>query len=274
MVSESALHHSECKSVRHVKVFRHAEHKVRDRILQLITAHEFCIGHADLFALVDERCAPAQECDHRQECGRLVSVLLCVDAEPADAPRLVMVLEHQCVPACSVVSELRVYEAALELLKAERLRYHLETEDIVRGKMLKVEDRIELAGLLFYISVRVLFVRYVGLAYRICVVERKCVPVEFIQEFVHAGAVHVEWGALLEVQRVLVVAQRVYLRDHVENIEAESVDALVEPEAEYVCHLLADLRVLPVEIRLLRRKEMQVVLVCSFDALPRRARER
>ena len=131
VVPDGAPHHFEGHARRYVKIFRHVEDEVRHRVLHLIRAPEGRVCHADLFALIDERCAPAQECYHRQECGRLVSVLLCVDAESADAPRLVMVLEHQGVPAAAVVSQLRVYEAALELPEAERLRYHLEAEHVV-----------------------------------------------------------------------------------------------------------------------------------------------
>ena len=247
---------------------------MRHRILHLLGAFELRVGHADLFALVDERGAPAQERDHRQEGGCLVSVPLRVDAEPADAARLVVVLEHEGVPAAPVISDLRFQQAALELPEVERLRYHLEAEHVVRGEMLEIEDRVELAVFFIYISVCVLLVRDVGFADCVCVVERERPVVQLLQELMHARSVDIERGALLEVQRVLIIPERIHFRDHVEHVEPESVDALLKPETQHVRHLFPDLRVLPVEVRLFRSKEVQVVFIGAFDPLPCRTGER
>ena len=136
--------------------------------------------------------------------------------------------------------------------------------------MLEVEYAVELAGFFFYVSVRVLLVRHVGFADGVGVVKRQRLLVELLEELVHARSVDVERSALLEVQRIFVVFQRINLGDHVEDVEPEAVHALVEPELQNVRHLFPHLRVLPVEIRLLRSEKVQVVFVCARDALPRR----
>ena len=70
-----------------------------------------------------------------------------------------------------------------------------------------------------------------------------------------------------------IVGQRQRLRDERDNVDPPAGDALVEPEAHGVVDLAPDCRRLPVEIRLLDRKDVQVVLARGGVERPRRSAE-
>ena len=61
-----------------------------------------------------------------------------------------------------------------------------------------------------------------------------------------------------------------HLRDH---IDAKSIDAAIEPEANHVVHRLDDLGIAKVEVGLLAQKRMQVPFAARRVELPRRAAE-
>ena len=70
------------------------------------------------------------------------------------------------------------------------------------------------------------------------------------------------------------VGQRGVLGDHVDDVHPEAVDPAVQPPAHHRVDGLADLRVLPVEVGLLAREQVQVVLAGRLVELPRRSRRR
>src|SRR5581483_5689993 len=72
-------------------------------------------------------------------------------------------------------------------------------------------------------------------------------------------------------ERLRLVAQILVLYETVRDVDAEAVDAAVEPEAEDCVEVLAHLWVVPVEIRLLRREEMQIPVPALLVERPRRA---
>ena len=65
-----------------------------------------------------------------------------------------------------------------------------------------------------------------------------------------------------------------HLGEQVDDVHPEAVDAAVEPAAHHRVDRLPDLRVLPVEVGLLGREEVQVVLAGGLVVGPRRAGER
>ena len=66
----------------------------------------------------------------------------------------------------------------------------------------------------------------------------------------------------------LVAGPAVRLADEVDHVKAEAAYALALPKAQDVGHLLANLGVVPVEVRLGHVKEVQVPLVERGDVLP------
>ena len=78
----------------------------------------------------------------------------------------------------------------------------------------------------------------------------------------------------MRVQRERVaVRQAGRLGDQVDDVHPEAVDPPVQPPAHHLVDRRANVRVLPVEIRLLAREEVQVVLAGRVVELPRRAGE-
>ena len=68
----------------------------------------------------------------------------------------------------------------------------------------------------------------------------------------HPRTVDEERRTLLKSERVSLASYRLPLGVEIENIKSESVDSFVQPELKYLRYLLSDLRILPVEVRLLR----------------------
>ena len=71
-----------------------------------------------------------------------------------------------------------------------------------------------------------------------------------------------------------VVAQLGVLQDPVERVDAEAVDAAVQPEAQHLAERLGHLGVAPVQVRLLGIEGVQVPAPGRRVARPRRAAER
>ena len=95
------------------------------------------------------------------------------------------------------------------------------------------------------------------------------------EELVHPRAVddRSTEAAVLLAGPDLSVRERRVLGDQVDDVHPEAVDAPVEPPAHHRVDGLADLGVLPVEVGLLAREEVQVVLAGHLVVLPRRAGE-
>ena len=114
-----------------------------------------------------------------------------------------------------------------------------------------------------------------ALANRITVVSGKHTLVHFPQIFVQMRPIHVLFnsgdGAFLPVR------QTVKLRNQVNNIQPEPIDALVHPPIEHIIDFFAQRRVFPVEVHLLAAKQVQrpfadlrVVIPCRLrkEGLP------
>ena len=94
------------------------------------------------------------------------------------------------------------------------------------------------------------------------------------QELVDArAAARVLQAAVARARRDRAVGQRRLLGDEVDDVHPEAVDAPVQPPAHHRVDGLAHLRVLPVQVGLLAREQVQVVLAGRRVELPRRAGE-
>ena len=249
------------------------EHEARDRVLHLVHRAEAAVREPQLLALIDKRRAPAEEGGGGEHRRGLIAIPPRVNAEAAHAARAVVVFQHERVPPGVEILPLRVEQTALERAEIKRLRQELEPRHIVARQMLKVEDAVELARVALDVAVRVLGVGRVALADGVGVVVREDAGVQLLQKFVHPRPVHEEVRPLLQAERIAVAADRLRLGIEIEDVEAKARHALVEPEAQNVLNFFPDFGVLPVQVRLLRREEVEVKLVRLPDALPRRARE-
>ncbi|EXF43037.1 hypothetical protein BAY1663_04539 [Pseudomonas sp. BAY1663] len=85
-------------------------------------------------------------------------------------------------------------------------------------------------------------------------------PADAAQHLVAVGLV-VEVGQRLAGQAARIVGEARILAGAVDDVDAKTVDAALEPEAQHAMHRLDDLRVAPVQVRLLRQEQVQVVLL-------------
>ena len=67
------------------------------------------------------------------------------------------------------------------------------------------------------------------------------------------------------------IREALILVDIVESIETETIDSHVCPVGDDVFHLIGDLRILPVEIRLLYGEKMEIIAVRLLIVLPGRS---
>ena len=247
----------------------------RLNVIKVVGRREMRIGHAEFFALVDVRRALHQVqagCEHlRGENAPLGGVV----AEAGDRAGLVVVVPVERIPGLPLQLGLPFVEGLAKLRKVRLLRRPFAAESAGDGfDMLKMENHAELRAL--GIGIFLGFVH--GHAGRLAdgqkVILRKDAAVHLLQVLVDTRAV-VDVGAV-EAQvadRVLTVRETLVLGDHADDVHAEAVDALLAPPGHHVEDLVADLRVLPVKIRLLLREEVEIVLAGLLVILPGRAGE-
>ena len=102
----------------------------------------------------------------------------------------------------------------------------------------------------------------------------------FAQEFTQLGAVAAQGETRL--QKAFAYHRRLRqaaigiprLGDHVDNVHAETVHPAVQPEAHEGIHLLAQRRVLPVQVRLFFAEHVHVVLAGGLVPFPHGTGER
>lgn len=189
-----------------------------------------------------------------------------------NAARLVVVLPVQSIPAAIVVHEgLPCLEEGLQVGELPVTGLELVVLSVVDVDMLEVEDHVDLAPIVAYSLqhlVRVLDERHFAHAERIVLLQDLA---QVLQIFVQARPVGVEFvRPLPDAARVFDgrVREGLVLADEVDHVHAEPVGPLVEPETHDVVHCLADRRVLPVEVWLLRCVEMEVVFAGQLVILP------
>ena len=81
-------------------------------------------------------------------------------------------------------------------------------------------------------------------------------------------------GCKIPVQSVdFSVRESFRLGNHVDDIHSEAVDPLVQPPPHHGIHIFAHLRIIPVQIRLLGRENVQIILLSVFVIGPGRTAE-
>src|SRR5713226_471283 len=78
------------------------------------------------------------------------------------------------------------------------------------------------------------------------------------------------WIARLPIGIHWIVAHLFIFDQHPEDIDAETIDATLQPEAQDIVHGLTHVGIAPVQIGLLHIKHVQVVLPCLLIELPGR----
>ena len=222
------------------------------------------VRHAELLALIDVGRA-AHEMDARGEHLRGCRMIALVVAETADDARLIVVAPEDGVPSSACRHALLPdAEKIFQRHDVGLLQCPLCAATIVNLQMVEAEHHREfLLG-----GVRVADAVLEGGGGHLTDGNHRVDPRvarEFLEKLVDVAAVRVEAAPVA----LIVVLEDGGLRDEVDDIEAESLDALFFPEADDVLQLLAHARVLPVEICLRHVEEVEVVFFECRDVLPR-----
>ncbi|KAI3485398.1 hypothetical protein L1887_51321 [Cichorium endivia] len=224
------------------------------------------IGHADLFALVDVDGAGERHVHERQQLARVGDVLGLVRRKARDGARLVVVLDKDGGPSIVALGEaLPLVDDALHVRQTK-----LDELEEVDGVAAEV-DQVELEHLAQLVLGRRDVAHHVGglgrvgeLAdgHRVVLFEDGA---HLLEVGVHHGTVAVEHAgglglcALVDDGRVGEVHG---LGVHVDGVDAESVDALFEPELHgALVDGVAAVVVGPVEVGLFGAEEVEVVLL-------------
>ena len=176
-----------------------------------------------------------------------------------------MVAEVEAVPAGLGQPFLPAPERALEVGQPQRPHVPLR-RPLVDLDVLELEHHVDLAARGIGEQPRVLQGHAGHLSHRqqLGVAAREHLAVHLLQELVDARP------ARVVARRVAVrsVGERGVLREQVDDVHAEAVDPAIQPPAHHRVDRLADLGVLPVEVRLLAREQVQVVLAGRVVELP------
>src|SRR5215218_9421376 len=201
--------------------------------------------------------------------------MLSVVAETRDDARLVMIVPVEAVPTDFGQASLPAPENRLEVAQAQRAMVPPRLA-VVDLDVLELEDHVELMAARIGVESG-LFDSYAwhladgdqaftsGEDFAVHLLE-ELVDARPVDEVRHAVAVE---AAVAHVA----VGQLGVFGDEVDYVHAEAVDAALQPPAHHGVECLADLRVLPVEVGLLTREQVQVVLARFVVELPSRAGE-
>ena len=201
------------------------------------------------------------------------AVLGGVVTEAGDGARLVVVVPVQGVPAAAVQAFLPVGEDLLEVNQVEAAVGPLAGHATFGGvyvHVLELEHHLQLVAVETGVECGVVHGHAGGFAHGHDRVLAQDLAVHLLQEFVHARAVGCDGKGVVEAasEDCRVLGEGEILRDQVDDVHAEAVHALVQPEAHDVVDLFADLRVLPVQVGLLDGEVVQVELVGRLVPFP------
>ena len=185
-----------------------------------------------------------------------------------------MVLDDVCRMAHFLKTELRIKDRTAPRLKLRfsavipafiALRQHVGAEIKHRGKMAFVSDKLA-KFIIFHIkdlchSKRIMF----------C----KCILFDILKIFPDAfyffNHFHTADKAVRSVRLIRREIQILFNID--DRVDAESCQAFIQPPVDHLIDLFPERRVLPVQIRLLFCKHMEIIKVCSRHRLPCTAAE-
>ena len=235
----------------------------------VLKAVEVHVRHSDLFTLIN-----VWGTLHHVQAGREHlcgddAELLGIIAEAGNDTRLVVIVPVQAVPRLALELILPFVQDRAEYGELRLLIGPFSDRSRYAVNMLKLEDHVQL-GLLFVCVFFCLFNRDVtGLTDREQVIFGKHAAVHFLQIFMYVRAV-ADIRGKAAVQSVCDRAVRVgrILGDHADDVHAEAVDPLVAPPGHHIEDSVAHLWILPVQIRLLFGKAVQIVHISRFVILP------
>ena len=241
-----------------------------------------CVGHAQLFALVDVRGAAVHVQQHAERLGaQLARLTVRVIAPTGDDARLIMVAEEQAGPAGVLHSLLLVGEAGAQILDFERHGVPLGTF-LVDAHVVEEEQHVKFAVLRIgdmLVACRSDARRFADVHVAFAAFEH--FAAHFGKELVDARTVGAPWeragiafltnriifnlAAVFSRQLAVLINSLRNLRDH---IHTEAVNAAIHPPIHHLVDGLAHFRILPIQIRLLLGILVEEILAALRIVLP------
>ena len=180
---------------------------------------------------------------------------------------MVFNIEHVPRPTCQLI--LPLAEGALHPPQRE-LRRQIIGEETVGALALELDHHVDLSVLFIDVLQRPTgpHQRRLGEGKAIIVIEY--IPFELRQIFVDMGAVVIVGHTLVDGEE-MVVGQPLFFGDIGDDILTEAIHAHVQPETQDLLDLLADKRVIHVQIGLLDGEEVEIILPAHLVIGPRLA---
>ncbi len=214
------------------------------------------VGHAELFTLVDIRGA-LHAVQHHAEHLRGVNAVFSFITEARHDAWLVVVTPEQRIPGFVVHPLLPVTE---EGFQRDEVRLRLRpffAAGIIDLQVVEVKGHRQLAAVERSILLAVLQRGRGHLAHRHQITWGEDVAAHLLQILVDARPVCIETAAVTG----FVIREILIFRNQVNDVETQAIHAAIGPELAHFFQLGAHVRVLPVEIRLLRGKQVQIILL-------------
>ena len=242
-------------------------------VAEVARAGEVPAEHADLLALVDEGRSALEEVSGGQCRGRLVPGAVRV-AEARHRARLIVVFQVEGIPAPHAQGLLPGRQDVRQLAVGQWARRELAVF-LAEVDVLELDEHVEFAS----VWVAEQEGRLGGGVRGFPDGERagmvgECALVHLLEELVQARAVGEALVADAEGSACgTPVGQPRALRDDVDRVDPETVHPSIEPPVHHVVDGVANLGILPVQVRLLAREQVQVVLARGRVVLPGRPPE-
>ena len=245
-------------------------------IVNGVDAVEMLVRHAQFLTLINVGRSLHQVEADSQHFGRPHTGFFVLGAaEARHYTGLVVVVPVQAVPRLAIQTGLPAGLYFFNIRQLPRVfGFPLTALAAVNIHQFKLEHHVQLMAILARVQAGKLRVDVGVLAHRHAVVVAQHTAVHLLQVFMHTGTV----GTLVGIVAVQTIGAKwpvciSGLGDHADDVHAKAVDALLEPEVHHVKDLIANLRVLPVQIGLSFSKKVQVILTGFLVVLPRRAAE-
>ena len=212
----------------------------------------------------------------RDALGGTHAPLRAVITQAGHNARLIMVVIVQRIPRDILKAELPGSQVLFQIRQMDAVGAPAAQRAAVQAHMLKCEDHVQFGAFAVGIAASVFHGGTGAFAHRQQIVLRKHAPAHLLQVLMYPRAVgRAEYaGRIRHITHRRQIRKAFLLGNQIDDIHAETVDALLAPPGHHVKHGVAHRGVFPVQIDLLRGKAVQVVLVRRRIVLPGRAGEK
>ena len=218
------------------------------------------VQHADFLPLIQKGCSLLEQVGHRQ--GLSAFIWECLAAVAGDDPGVIVVFDVEHIPCLVPQLVLPLGEGFFHAAQRE-FGGQVVRKQAIGALTLELDHHIDLTGLLMDILQRPFgpYQRRFCQGEAIIVIEH--IALEFFQIFMDVGAVVVVAHAFVNGENVI-VRQAFFFGDVGDHILTEAVHSHVQPKAQDRLDLLPNQRMIHVQIRLLHRKQVQIVFSADF----------